>query len=960
MRNRLGLSRLLLAWGPAAFAMAAACNGEGDGDGEATNSPPTIDITSPADGASFVENQPITVTVMVDDPDESDLSVLDLVWTSSASGVSGPPNPDASGMATADVTLAAGEYELSASVTDPGGETAVTAVHIVVTPDGDGDGYSPPEDCDDNDATVHPDAPELCNGIDDDCLNGPDDSVTFVDWYEDADSDGYGDAATAVSSCEDLSATLVDDGTDCDDNVATTHPGATEECNGVDDDCANGADDGLTFQSWYDDVDGDGYGNPITEVSSCDDLSLTHTLDGSDCNDASASLNHADTDGDTVDSCAGDCNDTDPAVVPGAVELCNDMDDNCVDGIDEGLDKTSWYIDADLDGYGDPLTEFSSCFDQSATHILDGTDCDDQDAAANHDDNDVDGVDSCSGDCNDADPAIVPGAVEICNDIDDDCANGVDDGLDIIDWYVDADLDGFGDPATLLSSCLDHSADHITDGTDCNDLDPLVNPKAPEVCNGIDDDCNAATAEGAEVNGVSYATVAAAVTAAVSGDTIQLCPGSFPVSNVTINKVITIAGFGGDRDASTLDGATAVNNAMLIVNGGELHLQSLTVANAKKKGAINATMGLGGSVFVDDCTLTNNVTDGIGGAIWGTDITISNSTFFDNEAASGGAVYALAPGVLTVTDSTFEQNFATVSGGGFYSKTTTTMTNVDLFANVALSNGGGGAVNAVGDTAVFTDTFFTSNTAINGGGLWALGTSVVADGVTTFDSNAAISNNNNDYGGGVYVQASSQAVTWTGGLFIGNVTSSPFFAAGGGIVLDTDEVTSPGGSIVASFITADGNMTIGPANAHTGGGLWLSGSPITLTDTLTMNNSSDYGGGTSLNSAGKEAIVLERVEYRNNTGLNAGATDVYDANVTMLDCIFIGNDGDAAHAAVLVDVAGAQGHPGHLEVTTSDFSTGADDNTPFDIMVNAAGGAKTYMYGDGVSFVCDQKLGTCI
>jgi hypothetical protein len=956
MCNSLGITRSILAWAPAAFALLTACSDGGD-DGNVENTPPSVDIVSPADGSSFVETDTITVTVQVTDPDESDLSVIDLAWAVDASSSAGPAQPDGSGAASYDLTLAQGSHQVVVTVTDPDGETGVNTINLTVGPDADGDGYGPPEDCDDANADIHPGAVELCNDIDDDCLNGPDDSVTFVDWYTDADGDGFGDPATGVNSCEDLSATLVDDGTDCDDDVATTFPGATEECNSVDDDCANGADDGLLFQEWYSDADLDGYGNPITEVSSCEDLSATHILDGTDCNDLDASLNGDDADGDGVDSCSDDCNDNDATIVPGAVEVCNDIDDNCTDGIDEGLVKTNWYIDADLDGYGDAATEFPSCFDQSLTHILDGTDCDDQDAAANHDDVDVDGTDSCTGDCNDLDPTVFPGATDICNDIDDNCAGGIDEGLVKTDWYVDADADGFGDPATLLSSCLDHSADHITDGTDCDDDNPDVNPKGVEVCNGLDDDCNRATLEIAQVDGVQFSTVSAAVAAAPDGGTVELCAGTFPVANVTINKVLTITGFGGDRNASTLDGTTANNTAMLLVNGGELHLQSLTVANAKKNGAINATTGKGGPVFVDDCLLRDNTTGGIGGAIVGTDITISNSTLLRNEAASGGAVHASAPGVLTVTDSVFESNTATVSGGGFFSRTTTTFTGVDLFANVALSNGGGGSIDAVGDTAVFTDTFFTSNTAINGGGLHAFQTSVVADGATTFDSNAAIGGFLSAYGGGAYVQANGQDVTWTGGLFVGNIADSDGFAAGGGINLDNGVV---GGSIDASFITADRNSTFGPANAHTGGGIWTSGAPMTLSDILTMNNTSDYGGGTSLNSGGKSPITLERVEYHNNVGLNAGATDVYDATVTMTDCVFIGNAGDAAHAAVLVDVAGALGQAGHLEVITSDFSTGVDDNTPFDVMVNFGAAPPVYSYGDGVSFVCDQTLGTCI
>jgi hypothetical protein len=70
-------------------------------------------------------------------------------------------------------------------------------------------------------------------------------------------------------------------------------------------------------------------------------------------------------------------------------------------------------------------------------------------------------------DCNDSDPAINPGAAEVCNGVDDDCAGGIDDGFD-------TDGDSF-----------------TTCGGDCDDADPAITPAATENCaNGRDDDCN--------------------------------------------------------------------------------------------------------------------------------------------------------------------------------------------------------------------------------------------------------------------------------------------------------------------------------------------------------------------------------------------------------------------------------------------------------------------------------------
>lgn len=174
-------------------------------------------------------------------------------------------------------------------------------------------------DCDDSNADVHPGGAEVCDGSDNDC-NGLFDSAdpgidlaTERSYFLDDDGDGYGDDSTSMTSCDQPANYVLDD-TDCDDNRAEVNPGASEICDGIDNNCNSLFDedddtlDLSTTNTYYADVDGDGYGVGAAVVA---------------CN---APSQHAEQD--------GDCDDGAAAAYPGASELCDGLDNDCDGGTD--------------------------------------------------------------------------------------------------------------------------------------------------------------------------------------------------------------------------------------------------------------------------------------------------------------------------------------------------------------------------------------------------------------------------------------------------------------------------------------------------------------------------------------------------------------------------------------------------------------------------------------------------
>ncbi len=610
-------------------------------------------------------------------------------------------------------------------------------------------------------------------------------------------------------------------------------------------------------------------------------------------------------------SAPGDCDDADPSAFPGAEEVAGDgVDQDC-----DGVDAAACFLDADADGAGGPTPLTAS----------DG-DCDDPRES------------TTSDDCDDLDPGRRPGAEEVVGDgIDQDC-----DGFDAVDCFADVDGDGWGaeprvspggdcrpegladaggdcddaEAATFpgnpevcdgLDNDCDPSTDELADGDvdgftlcdgDCDDAEPRAGPTGPEVCDGVDNDCDGPDDE-RRVPG-DYERIQAAIDGAVDGDLVCVGAGTWAGALDLLGKDLALVGEGSggtivipdvgaavglDADVADVVGMAFVGFDLGIRAQADATLQDVLVDGAGVAGDRGLVV-LSGDVVLTDVTLRGHAGGADLRALSG--FAAVGLSITDNHGALEGGglrIEGAVPGGLDLSGAALHANSAVDGGGLFWvGSQGGTLAGGSFTSNTAVSWGGG--VRLPDPTAV-ADVVLHDNTALAGGGLSGTVTAIVDSTVT--DNHAP-----GGSGGGLYLQpAGVVAVS-------GCVIEDNDAGAGGGVGLWGP---GPGGEVFDFTGTIIENNAAG-----LGGGIHSGIQDVTLRGAVVVSNSAGDGGGVEIHSS----AVLEDCTIDGNTASDdGGGVSVFgSAALTLVNVVVTGNtaadDGGGVHlsSGPLVATAG--------------------------------------------------------
>ncbi len=568
------------------------------------------------------------------------------------------------------------------------------------------------------------------------------------------------------------------------------------------------------------------------------------------------------------------------------------------------------------------------------------------DDAGPSDDDDTPGDDDASADDDDA--------------LDDDSAQDDDVGDDDSAPDDDQDGDGWSEAAG-----------------DCDDTDASVHPDAEEVpCDAVDNDCDGyGILSGAVVGSVEYATVPHALNAAVDGETIYVCPGVHVGQLYTDDeRALTITSYSGNRDETVLDGA-GLETVVYVGEDNQVALSHLTIRNGLGQPWLSGdyagggVMAFGVSTSIVDCVFIDNAVDqpgGRGGAVAArrsggdaSSVTIEGCHFESNtalgEGGNGGAVYSSSiqtPHALSISNSTFVTNSSDRTGGAVYATgnnvhAVTVSIEDCAFDSNETGNSGGVLYLYVWNSLLVSNSVFTGNHAGYQGGAVSLGEPQAEPSVVEV-SDCTFTENSSDQSGGAFHASTGNSESVS--LCLDTCTFSSNSAQyGASLALDGS------GEYVVAFddVNLEGNIA-----SVQGGGLQLYSTDnvqLQMTGGSFTGNESDVNGAAAflMSLDGSCLAEFDGVLFEDNvvTTDELGAlTCSTNCACTLRDSTVHTNTGGGAWI-------GNTTSNSSLTSIDTDWGTGVDDNTPYDVQIYEG---DTYAaFGPNETFTCTAELG-CI
>ena len=539
----------------------------------------------------------------------------------------------------------------------------------------------------------------------------------------------------------------------------------------------------------------------------------------------------------------------------GRVQVRSDDDANAnlyVDLTGQGAPSTA---DDDGDGYsaatGD-CDDGDAAVYPGADEICDGED-DDCDGSVPSDeaDADYDGWRLCEDDCDDGDAAVYPGAPEICDHKDSDC-----DGTEADDDDVDGD--GF-------SVCED----------DCDDADDDVYPTAVEACDGADNDCSGeaddidADSDGHspcspagdcdDYDELAYPVVVdpeagsggdgtdaapfdelSSALAALDGrcDTVALLAGTHEVAVSWTSGDVTVVGVGDDASEVILTPPEG-SRAFRVSGGAALTLRDLTLAGAAIAGDGGAIWATESTVTLDGVVARGNSATGDGGAVAvssGT-LSIAGCTFEDNTADDDGGAVAVLSGSLDDLGSTYSGNQANSGGAVAVIAAAVDLDGVEVWSNTAAETGGGIAITAPTSLLVQRSVFALNTAGAAGGGVALVD---VDDAGGVVRNLLVADNDGGELGGGVAVLGEIAAFTLANSTLLGNEATGE----GGGLAVDADDAS--GLAVWAAVVVG----SYGESGLYTSAS---SGADVAYCTVYRSSSGDDFAGGAAAGADENEA-----------------------------------------------------------------------------------------------------------